>query len=89
MKLETSARFNRDLRRIRDSALARRVNRKIEELEAAASIRDISGVSRLSTPRGRHYRIKIGQYRLGITLEGDTAILDRFGHRSDFYRRFP
>ena len=81
--------FRRDMRNLRDASMRRRINRKMEKLKAATTIRDISGVSRLSTPRGRHYRIKIGQYRLGVTLEGDTAILDSFGHRSDFYRSFP
>ena len=36
-----------------------------------------------------HYRIRIGDYRLGIALEGDVVVLVRFRHRSDFYRGFP
>lgn len=89
MKVETSPRFNRDLRRIRDPALAIRVNRKIDELEAAASMREVSAVSRVHAPRGWHYRIRVGEYRIGVTLEGDTAVLARFGHRSVIYRVFP
>ena len=81
--------FRRDMRNLRDASMRRRINRKIEELKAATTIREVSNVSRIVSETGRHYRIKIGQYRLGITLEGDTAILDRFGHRSDFYRNFP
>lgn len=89
MKVVANPRFNRDLRRIREPFIASRLNRKIEELEAAASIRDVSEVRRLNAPRGRHYRIRIGEYRLGVTLEGDTVVLAGIGHRRDFYRRFP
>ena len=89
MKVEINPRFSRDLRRIGDPALARRVNRKIAEIKAAASLRDVSQVSRVQAPRGRRYRIRVGEYRIGVTMDGDTAVLVRFGHRGDFYRRFP
>ena len=89
MKIETSPRFNRDIRRIRDPALAIRLNRKIDELEVAESLWEVSEVSRVRAPRGRHYRIRVGEYRIGVTMEGDTAVLARFGHRSVIYRVFP
>ena len=38
---------------------------------------------------GRHYRIRIGEHRLGMTQDGDTIILRRFLHRSQIYRNFP
>ena len=89
MKVESSSRFIRDIRRISAPALARRVNQKIAEIEAAASIRDVSNVRRLNTPSGIHYRVRIGDYRLGITVEGEVAVLVAFGPRDDIYRRFP
>ena len=89
MKVESSSRFIRDIRRISAPALARRVNQKIAEIEAAASIRDVSNVRRLNTPSSMHYRVRIGDYRLGITVEGEVAVLVAFGPRDDIYRRFP
>ena len=89
MKVESSSRFIRDIRRISAPALARRVNQKIAEIEAAASIRDVSNVRRLNTPSGMHYRVRIGDYRLGITVDGEAAVLVAFGPRDDIYRRFP
>ena len=87
IRLETS--FNRDIRRIRDPSLLNRVNQKIAEIEAASSLRSISGIRRMSAPSGNHYRIRIGNYRIGVTMEDSTAVLTAFGHRSDIYRRFP
>ncbi len=35
------------------------------------------------------YRIKLGNYRLGLFLETDTMILVRLQHRKDIYKKFP
>ena len=49
---------------------------------------EVSNVSKL-VGWDRHYRIRIGDYRLGIEMDGETAVLARFANRRDFYRRFP
>ena len=36
-----------------------------------------------------YYRLRIGDYRLGLKVMGDTVELIRFLHRRDIYRRFP
>ena len=80
--------FNRDLRRLRNPSLALRVEQAIAELKAAPTIGDVRGVRRM-TGAGEHYRIRIGDYRLGITMDGDSAMLRRFLPRSEIYRHFP
>jgi mRNA-degrading endonuclease RelE of RelBE toxin-antitoxin system len=35
------------------------------------------------------YRIRIGDYRLGIFFDGETVIFARVLHRKDIYRYFP
>ena len=89
MKLETRRGYMRDLRRIRDHTLLDRIERKIAELEAADAITEVSSVKRLVSASGNDYHIRIGDYRLCVTVEGDLAILIAFGHRSSIYRRFP
>ena len=59
--------FNRDLRRIRDTALRRRVERAIGDVEAAPTISEIPGIERMRA-RGRFYRIRVGEYRIGNIL---------------------
>lgn len=88
MRIRYEPAFRRDLRRIRDPVILRRVNRKIAEIEAATSMRDISNVSRMNTPSGNDYRARIGNYRMGVTLEGDTVVLHRILPRDEIYRRF-
>ena len=68
--------------------MRRRVERAIERVEAASTISEIPGIERM-TARGRFYRIQVGKYRIGVEVEGDVAILVRFGHRSEIYSNFP
>ena len=89
MQVRYKPSVGRDLRRVRNASLRRRIDRKIAELQAADSITEVSSVQRLTSPSGNDYRIRIGDYRLGVTVEGDLAILVAFGHRGDIYRRFP
>ena len=89
MEVEYSSNFTRDLRRIRSAALLRRIDRRIAELETASMLSEVSSVEGLESQGGRYYRIKVGAYRLGIALDGDTVVLVRFMHRRDIYRYFP
>jgi hypothetical protein len=52
------------------------------------TIRYVHGVS-IMTSAGEHYRIRIREHRLGITMDGETAILRRFLPRGEIYRYFP
>ena len=89
MRLEFRSSFSRDLRRIRNADVLDRVLSVIEELEAAPDIAEIPSAARLTSDRGRYYRMRIGDYRLGAALEGDALVLVRFLHRRDIYRFFP
>ena len=89
MKLEFRASFTRDLRRTRDTTVFDRVLAVIELLESASSTADVPGLSRIKSDRGRYYRIRIGDYRLGAAVEDDALVLVRFLHRRDIYRFFP
>ena len=88
MEVRYHPRFDRDTRRIRNRDLSSRLERTIEELKAASNIMAVGNVLKMAG-RDRHYRTRIGDYRLGIEMDGETAVLARFGHRRGFYRRFP
>lgn len=88
MDLEYRTSFVRDLRRVRSAEIRRRVERTIGDLEAAATIDRVAGAASIKGP-GRYYRIRIGDYRLGMSIDGHTAILVRLLHRRDIYRYFP
>ena len=35
------------------------------------------------------YKVRFGNYRLGLKLEGEILVLERVLHRKDIYRYFP
>ena len=65
MKVEFKRSFTRDLKRVRDKTLKRRVGETIELVEQAESLQEVENVKKLGGDR--YYRIRIGglQTRLG------------------------
>ena len=88
MKVAFRRSFERDLRKIRDPALRKRVQEAIERVEAATALRDIPNLERLSGASG-FGRIRIGDFRLGVAFDGDEIDFVRFLHRREIYRFFP
>lgn len=88
MTVEPSRQFSRDVRGLGSAQIRRRLDQVIQELIGAASITEVSGIRRLRA-EGQHYRIRIGDYRLGITVDRETAVLRRFLPRGEIYRYFP
>ena len=80
--------FTRDLKGIKDQRLLDRVARVILHVEEAGSLPELSGLKKLKAS-GSFYRIRTGEYRIGIALDGEVVDFVRFLHRKDIYRKFP
>lgn len=81
--------LERDLERLRgqEQVLAR-LRQVIEQLEAAETLAEIANARRMQG-WSSYYRVRIGDYRLGLKLEEDVVIVLRFLHRREIHRRFP
>lgn len=88
MKVEFRESFLKDLGAIRDKKLAQKVREVIELLEAAESLLSVSNIKKLRGEKG-FYRLRIGEYRLGILQDGESIALVRFLNRKEIYRFFP
>ena len=88
MKTAFRRSFTRDLRRITDRSVLRRVQAVIEQVEAADRLEEVPSVRKLSGS-SHYYRIRVGVYRIGLAVEGETVEFVRFLHRRDIYRHFP
>lgn len=80
--------FARDLKKIKDKRLIKQVRDVIREVEIAAGLSDITNVKKL---RGfdSYYRIRVGEYRVGIELSDGKVIFVCVLARKDIYRYFP
>jgi mRNA interferase RelE/StbE len=80
--------FLRDLKKIRDPLILATVKQAIERVDGANTLDDIEHFRKLSGAAG-YYRIRIGDYRIGLAACEDGLECVRFLHRRDIYKRFP
>jgi mRNA interferase RelE/StbE len=88
MKTAFRKSFTRDLRNIKNQRVLRNVRAAIEQVEAAARLNDISNLKKISGAANL-FRIRIGEYRIGLAVEKQTVEFVRCLHRRDLYRFFP
>ena len=88
MRIAFEASFARDLKRVKDKQLLRRVEQVIGEIKAATELSDIKRLGKLKGHDTFHH-IRLGNYRIGIEVLEDKVILVRILHRKDIYRYFP
>jgi mRNA interferase RelE/StbE len=88
MKTTFRKSFLRDLKKVKDRAVRDGVREAIENVEAAADLRAIHGLKKLSGTAD-YYRLRVGDYRLGVAIGGDTVEFVRCLPRRDLYRFFP
>jgi mRNA interferase RelE/StbE len=80
--------FVRDLRNIKDKGLLTRLKELIELVEQVQHLGQVANLKKLRGG-GNYYRIRVGDYRIGLSVEGDAVTFVRFLHRKDIYRYFP
>ena len=81
--------FSKSLRKLKIKWLNKKIEDIIIEAENADTIHDLSNVKKLHGFKN-FYRIRIGDYRIGVELENDNTL--RFiliMHRKDIYKEFP
>lgn len=89
MKTEFRKSFLKDIKRLgKDKKLLDRIKSIILEVEDAGNLHTIANLKKLKA-EGSYYRIRSGNYRLGLFIEHDTVVFVRVLHRSEIYRYFP
>jgi mRNA interferase RelE/StbE len=71
-----------------DPRLLARVQAVIEAVEAASNVGEISNLKKLRGG-GDYYRVRVGDYRIGLVVHADQAVFVRCLHRKEIYRYFP
>lgn len=88
MKIEFRESFLKDLQNIKNAKLLAKVAKAIENVEEADVPHKIQNFKKLKGSVS-YFRIKIGEYRVGLKMENDTVIFIRFLSRKEIYRFFP
>lgn len=80
--------LKKDLEKIKDAKLKEALKEKIVELKDKQDLSQVRGVKKISG-HPTAYRIKIGQFRLGLFYSNRKVSLQRFVKRNDIYKVFP
>lgn len=88
MKTAFRERFARDLKVVRDKRLLQRVKETIEAVEQADSLGDLPNLKKLKGEKN-YFRLRVGDYRIGVAVEENTLVFVRCLNRKDIYKYFP
>ncbi len=87
MHVEFLDKFRKDLDKISSDVTRQSVRRLILRVESARSLREIPQLKKLSGFKSA-YRVRLGEYRVGLFIEGDHVQFARIAHRKDIYKMF-
>ena len=80
--------FLKSIERLGNKELQYNIIEIIDLVEKAKFVSEIKNVKKLKGYK-TFYRIKLKDYRIGISIENQTVIFVEFGHRKEIYRKFP
>jgi len=88
MRLVFRKEFIKGLSAIRDPELADDIEHTLEELASCTELEVLTGIKKLQGHRDL-YRIRVGDYRIGMKHSGNTVTVVCIYHRSEVYNHFP
>ncbi|MDB5226566.1 MAG: plasmid stabilization system [Bacteroidota bacterium] len=88
MKVEFKKSFLKELQKLKNKALKDSIADCIVQVESAKNVTQIKNLKKLSG-YDVYYRIRIGDYRIGIKVENEVVYFAAFEHRKDIYKSFP
>ena len=89
MKISFDKAFYKSLSKLKNPVVSNKIEEVIEIVQRSQSIKEIPQIKKL---RGfsHYYRIRLGDYRLGIEQEDSQSVRFRvIAHRKDIYKYFP
>lgn len=89
MKFETSKQFDKLVFKINDKSIKIRLKKIIDRVALAKNLDEIPNIRPIiGSPN--YFRIKLGDYRIGISLEDNIVWFLFFGKRDEnTYKKFP
>ncbi len=80
--------FNKIVSKLRDRKLKDTIIEAIENIKAASKPNNIHNLEDIKGFK-TYFRVRIGDYRIGIRIVHNKVYFITVGHRGDFYKLFP
>lgn len=88
MQFEITRRFGKQVNQCGDKSISVRVAKVIGDIHNAKNLSEIRNLKKLRGAKD-FYRIRMGDYRIGLAFIEGKVVLAAFDHRSDIYKYFP
>lgn len=88
MRIEFKKSFLKELKKLRNKHLKDGVFNCIKQVESVQNVSEIRNLKKLSG-FDVYYRIRVGDYRIGVKIEREVVYFVVFEHRKDIYKGFP
>jgi mRNA interferase RelE/StbE len=88
MKTDFKKSFLKELKKLKNKSLKDEIHECIIQVESARNLTQIKNIKKL-TGYDVYYRIRVGDYRVGVKIEKDLVYFVIFEHRRDIYKGFP
>lgn len=89
MKTEYLPSFTKDLKKLKKTSIYSKIKALV--FQTIPDYQNIAEIDNLKKIKGHKnaYRIRVGDYRIGVFIQRDTVTFSRVLHRKDVYRYFP
>ena len=88
MKVAFKGSFLKSVKKMKDQKLKNAIAEYIQQIETTDNLTKIKNLKKLQG-FANYYRVRIGDYRIGIELQGEVVYFAAFAHRKDIYGKFP
>ena len=89
MKTEYLPSFTKDLRKLKKTSIYSEIKNLV--FQTIPDCQDITEIRNIKKIKGHKnaYRIRVGDYRIGVFIQKEKVTFSRVLHRRDVYRYFP
>jgi len=88
MQVAFTKQFEKQFDKTTDYSLKNEITKLVNKTISASRISDIPNIKKLKGYKTA-YRVRIGDYRIGLLIENGIVIFVVIGHRKDIYKIFP
>ncbi len=89
MNTEYLPSFIKDLKKLKKTPIYLEIRKlAFQTIPNCQNITDFKNIKKIRGHKNA-YRIRVGDYRIGIFIDNETIMFSRILHRKDIYRYFP
>jgi mRNA interferase RelE/StbE len=88
MQIELTRKFQKQVENCNDKHIKSKILAIVQAVIDSENLNEFPNLKKL-TGYKNFYRIRLGNFRIGLVIEDKTIVFAAFDHRSDIYKYFP